>query len=443
MINTEVVSRSSNDNPALGSGKRWSAPAADRRFGNRIQELSKNEEQQPSAELLHIALKHEHGHVKDHIRWTADGRGHIREYGELGDQDDWSLTGPGNRWRDLTGNDELELNTDCEMNDDVALDAVFEVDIHWTGQRTVTTMGHKSLAVIAMLCLCCVSQAEARMTPCDSMPDCGSAAEHAVAGMVRSRELTTQERALVITSWLAINEYLTGALEFVREHPGSTRAPLPLPSDWRGVPAAMNALLAEVSAHGQPRSSWIDSEWERNRLATHVALLVWGGGVVHARIPQLARSDGYLPSDYEACDSLCRYYRMVASEPTSMQSRVLTYLGKQGVDATAAFVRLAELGPAANDAALQLYQSGWPGVAQEMQLAFTERLYHLLIKTGDSRASQIEPKSLSEASRAYTPARSGVPAGTRALKSSLAYLVYESQMNLVGPETRRAQAQAP
>lgn len=285
--------------------------------------------------------------------------------------------------------------------------------------------------------------AAARMTPCDLTFDCGAGMAHALAGQVRVRELTPQERTQVAASWLATYEYLVSALEFLKAHPGSSRAQLPLPSEQLGVSAAMNSLLAEVNSHGQPRSEWIDQDWAKNRLATHIALLVWRQGVVHPRIPQLALADGYPQAAYETCDSLCRYYRLMAQEPNSMSDKVVFYMGRQDADANAAFVRLAELGSLANDVALQLYQQNWPGVPASMRARYTDQLHFLLIRTGDSRSSQVDPADMSHGSRTVTRATSGVPVGMRSLKKSLAYLVHESQRSLIGAEALRSASQGP
>ncbi|MEZ4467718.1 MAG: hypothetical protein R3F43_25570 [bacterium] len=271
---------------------------------------------------------------------------------------------------------------------------------------------------------------------CTWLVECGCGPEYALAQQVRVRELTLTERTSVGACWLAAYEYLLGALEVTRSTPGASRSSLP--AGGGPLQIVLNSLLSEVTAYGQPRTQWIDQTWAQYHLTTHLALYVWRLGDFHPRIAELAAADGYLPSDSTSCGMLCTYFRLVAAEPIPLTDKIIFHISREYREGTPGFVRLFELGPTGNDAAFQLYQQGWPGVAPARRVPLTNRLFHLLIQTGDARASQISPNDLGEQTRLVSPAQSGIPIGKRSLKKSLAYLLWQSYLLQAGPESARA-----
>ncbi|MEZ4472788.1 MAG: thrombospondin type 3 repeat-containing protein [bacterium] len=86
---------------------------------------------QPILRQLHLSIYHESRHVADHIRWTRDGRGSLREPGELGDENDWSwnLEVLSNRWRDLNENGQFDVDILCDLDASLDTSPVYEADI--------------------------------------------------------------------------------------------------------------------------------------------------------------------------------------------------------------------------------------------------------------------------------------------------------------------------
>lgn len=85
---------------------------------------------QNAARHFHATLYHEYRHVTDHLRWTRDGRGQNRQYGDVGDANDWrwNLNEHFNRGRDLDFSGAVEPNVVCDFNLDGSSESLFEAD---------------------------------------------------------------------------------------------------------------------------------------------------------------------------------------------------------------------------------------------------------------------------------------------------------------------------